>query len=89
MGRSVPVMAGARGASQMASRSYVFGRDDSNGAAAPTDGSNVQVQLLSCCCCCCHTHHLLSELYILLDSLKLICQHPQPDSKQDCLRMAV
>ena len=59
MGRSVPVMPGARGASQMASRSYVFGRDDS---AGPTDGSNAQVQLLSCyCCCCCHTFRLLSE----------------------------
>ena len=44
MGRSVPVMAaGARNASQMASRSYVFGRDDSNSAAAPTDGSSAQV----------------------------------------------
>ena len=62
MRRSVPVMAGARGASHMASRSYVFGRDDSNSAAVPTDGSNAQVQLLSaccCCCCCCHTHELL------------------------------
>lgn len=44
MGRSVPAMAAARGASQMASRSYVFGRDDSNSAAAPTDGSGAQVQ---------------------------------------------
>ena len=54
MGRSMPSMAGARGASQMASRSYVFGRDDSNSAAAPMDSSNAQVQLLSPCCC--HTH---------------------------------
>lgn len=43
MGRSVPALAAARGASQMASRSYVFGRDDSNSAAAPTDGSGAQV----------------------------------------------
>ena len=38
MGRSVPALTGARAASQMASRSYVFGRDDSNSAAPPTDG---------------------------------------------------
>lgn len=63
MGRNVPVMAGARGASQMASRSYVFGRDDSNSAAALTDGSNAQVHLLSCCCACFDTHQLLSEWY--------------------------
>ena len=47
MGRSVPVLAGARGASQMASRSYVFGRDDSNGAAVSTDGLGTIAQVLS------------------------------------------
>ena len=41
MGRSLPVLTGARGVSQAASRSYVFGRDDSNSAAAPADGSSV------------------------------------------------
>lgn len=66
MGRSMPSMAGARGASQMASRSYVFGRDDSNSAAAP---SNAQVQLLSPCCC--HTHHLFSYL-IGIRSVKIV-----------------
>ena len=52
MGRSVPVLAGAWAASQMASRSYVFGRDDSNSAAAPTDGvsGGGQVQPLSWHC---------------------------------------
>ena len=60
MGRSMPTMAGACGASQMASRSYVFGRDDSNSAAAPIDGSNAQVRPLFSCCC--HAHHLASYL---------------------------
>ena len=38
MGRSVPSLTASRGASQMASRSYVFGKDDSNSGAPLTDG---------------------------------------------------
>ena len=45
LGRSVSVLAGARAASQMASRSYVFGRDDSNSAAAPTEGPSNTAQV--------------------------------------------
>ena len=39
MGRSLRVLTGARGVSQAASRSYVFGRDDSNSTAALADSS--------------------------------------------------
>ncbi|KAA6429962.1 MAG: hypothetical protein FRX49_00394 [Trebouxia sp. A1-2] len=38
MGRSVPSLTAPRGASQMASRSYVFGKDDSNSGAPITAG---------------------------------------------------
>ncbi|KAL0051020.1 hypothetical protein WJX82_000735 [Trebouxia sp. C0006] len=38
MGRSFPSLTASRGASQMAGRSYVFGKDDSNSGAPLTDG---------------------------------------------------
>ena len=45
MGRSIPVVSGARAASQVTSRSFVFGRGDSNSAAPPEDGTDNVVQV--------------------------------------------
>ena len=47
MGRSVPALTLSRAASQMASRSYVFGKDDSNSAAPPTDGPGATAAVCS------------------------------------------
>lgn len=45
MGRRIPVVSGAHAASQMTSRSFVFGRGDSNSAGPPDNGSESAVQV--------------------------------------------
>lgn len=45
MGRKIPVVSGAREASQLASRSFVFGRGDSNSAGPPEGGPDAAVQV--------------------------------------------
>ncbi len=59
MGRSVPSLTASR-ASQMASRSYVFGKDDSNSGAPPTDrpdGTAPVPSLLAC-------HHCMLLIWL-------------------------
>lgn len=64
MGRSVPSLTAPRGASQMASRSYVFGKDDSNSGAPITAGPDNTALVSSLLAC--HYCMLLTQLSDML-----------------------
>lgn len=64
MGRSIPVVNGARAVSQMASRSFVFGRGDSNSAGPPDDGMDTAVQVCASCTTLCHSHTSLQPVEV-------------------------
>ncbi len=69
MGRSVPSLTASRGASQMASRSYVFGKDDSNSGAPLTDGPGGTAPVSSLLAC----HHcmlLIRLTYTLVQTIR-------------------
>lgn len=68
MGRSFPSLTASRGASQMAGRSYVFGKDDSNSGAPLTDGPDGTALVPSLLAC--HPCMLLIRLnYMLVQTI--------------------